>query len=474
MYILNKKSFLNLRMYHILFTMLLSLCLCGCQEKVTAGSADTNFGVDDNDDMVLSDEEVREDISEQNSAQNAGEITDTEEHVAAVDLSVYEFQDINLALGCSYDLEDLCAEDGLSYESENSNIAYISDDGALVAQSEGKTNIIVANDRQSRGFQVCVTNPQISMTDINKIVGNTASLAVYGTTGDIVWQSDNDAIATVDDNGIVYAMPTGCGMSTNIHAYVDGADLVCMINVEPVPQLDTTYKIYSEGHIRSTLGSYNCNLTAYSNANKVIRFAHAQTDGSAFYEDSAVEIEEVLNLSKIDYSDGYTFPVYETYINDSLDRSGDFAHIEIYLVGTSQDANVLAKSTQAYEMEVAYKAENGYGVISVWVNELGYTNQKNAGLVYVEVDGIEYCFNIQVRGYGLTNADNLPKSDTLEEYVENDVVEIAYSGDYSELLQFSYTFLPNNVANEFGEKFVDTLQDKAVSACVDLLLSAIF
>ncbi|MCH5260408.1 MAG: hypothetical protein J1F18_11675 [Lachnospiraceae bacterium] len=422
---------------------------------MTDDSIAVNVGTDDNGDMALSDAEVREDTD-------------------SVDLSAYEFQDINLALGCSYDLNNLCAEDSLHCESENSNIAYISDNGELVAQSEGKTNIIVTNNEQSRSFQVCVTNPQISMTEINKIVGNTASLAVYGTTGDIVWQSDNDAIATVDDGGIVYAMPTGCGMSTSIHAYVDGTDLTCTINVEPVPQLDTTYKIYSEGHIRSTLGSYNCNLTAYSNANKVIRFAQTQTDGSAFYEDFAAEIEEVINLNKVDYSDGYTFPIYETYVNDSLDRSGDFAHIEIYLVGTSQDANVLTKSTQAYEMEASYKAENGYGVISVWVNELGYTNQKNAGLVYVEVDGIEYCFNIQVRGYGLTSADNLPKSDTLEEYTENDVVEISYSGDYAELLQFSYTFLPNNVANEFGEKFVDTLQDKAVSACVDLLLSAIF
>lgn len=452
--------------------MIISIYLCGCQDKIRIDSSDGFF----DDDKAYSNGEVQENIPTQIGNLKAGKTIDTEKTLDSADLSVYEFRDINIALGCSFDLKDICAEDGLIYESENSKIVYVSDKDELIAQSEGKTNIIVKNNGQSISFQVCVTNPQISETKINKIVGRKTSLAVYGTTGDIVWQSDNDAIATVDDDGTVYAMPTGCGMSTNIHAYVDGTDLVCTIKVEPVPRLDTTYKIYSEGHIRSMNGSYNCNLTAFSNANKIIRYSEAQTDGSVFSDSEflVTEIEDVMNLNKVDYSNGDTFPVYETYVNDSLDSSSDFSHIEVYLVGTSQNADVLVKSMKDYDVEASYEAKDGYGIISVWVKQLGYTNYKNAGLVYVETDGIEYCFNIQVRGYGLTNADNLPKSDTLVEYVENDVVEISYSGDYSELLQLSYTFLPNSAVNELGEKFVDTLQDKAVSACVDLLFSVLF
>lgn len=455
-----KIFYLQARIFHLfLFIILLSIAICGCGKKESVSHTE----------VVSKSEEI---------LQKAPEKTESKEIVNSnnsIDLSKFDFQDMNLAVGCRYDLADLGITDGLICQSQNSNVACISDNDMILAQSEGKTNITVSNGTQNKQFQICVTNPQISVTEACKVVGNTIPLAVYGTTGEIEWQSDNDAIATVE-NGVVYAMPTGCGMSTNIHAFVDGKDLVCKINVEPIPQLDTTYKIYSEGHIRSaTAGDYNCTLTAFSNANKIISFSEEQSAESTFYENAYGTVEEVLNLNKVDYSNGYTFPVYETYVNDHISRgSDDFTHIEVYLVGTSQDANIIAKSTKNYNIETSYQAENGYGVISVWVENISYTSNKNAGMIYIEVDGIEYCFNIQVRGWGLTNTDNLPKSDILEEYAENDVVEISYSGDYSELMQLSYTFIPNDIINGLGEKFIDALQDKAVSMCVDFLFSALF
>lgn len=445
--------------FMFLLTIFLSLGISGCGKSNSVKQTE----------VVSKNEEV---LHESPESAESKEIVNIDN---SIDISKLEFQDMNLAIGCSCDLADLGIADGLICESQNSNIVCISDSGKILAQSEGKTNITVSSGTQSKRFQICVTNPQINVTEACKVVGNTVSLAVYGTTGEVEWQSDNDAIATVE-NGIVYAMPTGCGMSTNIHAFVDGKDLVCKINVEPIPQLDTTYKIFSEGHIRSTTaGDYNCNLTAFSNANKIISFSEEQVTEPTFYENAYGNVEEVLNLNKVDYSNGCTFPVYETYVNDNNSRgSGDFTHIEVYLVGTSQDANVIAKSTQDYDIETSYQAENGYGVISVWVENIRYTSNKNAGMVYIEVDGLEYCFNIQVRGWGLTTANNLPKSDILEEYAENDVVEISYSGDYSELMQLSYTFIPNDMINGLGEKFIDTLQDKAVSACVDYLFSVLF
>lgn len=389
----------------------------------------------------------------------------------SVDLSKYTFDDMNLAVGCEFDLSEICSEEGLIISSKKENVVRVLDGGKIEALAEGKTEITVTSKEQKVSFDVCVTNPILNMNEVYKIAGNTVSLDVFGTTGTIEWESDNEAIATVE-NGVVYAMPSGCGLSTTIHAYVDGADLECKINVEPIPQLQTAYKIYSEAHVRSTVaGDYNCNLIAYSNANKIIRFTEEEFNDATLFARTLTEPEEVINLNDVDYSDGLTFPVYETYHKSNYGED-DFTHIEVYLVGTSQEAKVLAKSTQNYEMQVSYKAENGFGVLSIWTKALRFTND-NVGIVYLEVDGYEYCFNVQSRGYGINRIEWVPKSDTVEEYSENDVVTMSYSGDYSFLTQNAYTFIPNDIMGKVGDAFVEKVQDKAISMCVDLLFEMI-
>lgn len=384
------------------------------------------------------------------------------------DISMFDFSDVNLALGCAYELSERYPVE-CEFEVEKPQIASVSD-GTLSAKESGKTKVTVILEGQEKDFQLCVTTPQLSVTEVNKIVGRTATLTVYGTSSAVEWESDNDSIATVE-NGVVTAMPTGCGMSTNVHAYVDGMDLTCQINVEPIPQLDTTYKIYSEGHIRSTTaGHYDCDLTAYSNANQVIRYTEEQMSDLTAFGLRFSPAETVMNLGKVDYSDGCTFAVYESYTASVLGED-DFTHIEVYLVGTSQEADVLAKSTHGHEMQVSYQPQEGYGIISVWLKGSG---DNHAGLVYVEVDGVEYCFGVQNRGYGPTNQTFLPKSDVLIEYVEEGNVKANNTGGYSEIMQSSYTFIPTDLSNELTEKFIDTLQDKAISTCVDLLFEIIF
>ena len=396
-----------------------------------------------------------------------GNVNESQE-VDDIELSDCDFSDLNVALGCKISLDEKYPK-GCEYEIEKSSVASISD-GELLAQSEGKTKVTVTYNGQSKQFQLCVTNPQISNTEVNKIVGSTATLAVYGTSSEVEWESDNDSIATVE-NGIVTAMPTGCGMTTNVHAYVDGKDLTCKINVEPIPQLDTTYKIFSEGHIRSTTaGHYDCDMTAYSNANKVIHYTEEQMANLSAFGNRFSPAETVMNLGKVDYSDGRTFALYETYTASVLGED-DFTHIEIYLVGTSQEANVMAKSTHGYEIQVSYQPQDGYGIISVWVSGSG---DDHVGLVYVEVDGVEYCFGVQNRGYGPTNSNWLPKSDVLIEYKEDGNVKAQNSSGYSQIIQSSYTFIPGDLGTELTEMFIEKLQDKAISTCVDLLFEIIF
>ncbi|MBQ3030643.1 MAG: hypothetical protein IJD24_05405 [Agathobacter sp.] len=396
-----------------------------------------------------------------------GIVEDTQE-TEEKDISIFDFSDVNLALGCTYELSERYPME-CEFEVDKPQIASVSN-GILTANESGKTKVTVSFEGQEAEFMLGVTTPQLSVMEVNKIVGGTVTLNVYGTSSEVEWESDNDSIATVE-NGIVTAMPTGCGMSTNIHAYVDGMDLVCKVNVEPIPQLDTTYKIFSEGHIRSTIaGHYDCDLTAYSNANQVIRYTEEQMADLTAFGLRFSPTEEVMNLGKVDYSDGRTFAVYESYTASVLGED-DFTHIEVYLVGTSQEADVLAKSTHGNEMQVSYEPKEGYGVISIWLKGSG---DNHAGLVYVEVDGIEYCFGVQNRGYGPTNPNFLPKSDVLIEYVEEGNVKSSNTGGYSDIMNSSYTFIPMDLSSELTEKFIDTLQDKAISTCVDLLFEIIF
>lgn len=440
------KKFFYLAFYCIIFVF----CLCGCGENKSFNS----------DTATLP----------ENVGNDAGEAS---LDITSIDLSKYNFDNINLAIGSSYKLEELSAEE-IICTSEKEEIATISENCEIVAKSEGRTNINISAGNQEKQFEVCVTNPQINITEANKIVGNTVLLMIYGTTSEVKWKSDNEAIATVED-GLVYAMPTGCGMSTDIHAYVDGKDLVCEINVEPIPQLDTTYKIFSEGERCSiNEGEHLCNLTAYSNTNKVIHYTKEQIKDLSLIDEKELDFEEVLNLNKVDYSDGRTFPVYETHLG-SNSYADDYTHIEIYLVGTSQKPNILTKDSGKYNIEVSYEAKEGYGIISVWLKhrEIPFSSQ-NAGIVYLEVDGLEYCFNVYVRGRGINSINSIPHNYLVEEYTENDIVEVANSGDYSKIIQGSYTFMPGDLGSELGEKFVGALQDKAVSVCVDLLFAALF
>ena len=387
--------------------------------------------------------------------------------------SNYEFKDMNLAKGCTLNLSSLYPDDSLKFEIDNTNVIDFTVGNMIVAKSDGRANITVSNEKTSDSFEICVTNPQLSTTEVTKIVGNAVSLTLLGTTSEAEWTSDNEAIATVE-NGVVYAEPTGPGMSTNIHALVDGMDLVCKVNVEPVPQLDTAYMLYDMGYVDRIKEQYNFYAKACSNTNKVINFTQEQMDSFTSYEDAFPSSEEVLNLNKVDYSNGCTFPVYEIYEKGSANEYGT-SHIEIYLVGTSQDARVMTKCAKGWDIETSYEPQEGYGIITVWAKTISTRwHDDNVGLVYVEVDGLEYSFNIQNRrGESIFQPDRVPNSDRLVEFM-SDKEETIINEECSDITDNSYTFISSELVEEMGEKFVDALQDKAVEVCVDLLFAAVF
>lgn len=112
----------------------------------------------------------------------------------------------------------------IHFESDNNEIVMIDDAGKLVGLTAGSANITVKAGSEVQTIPVKVKEVgeltinevpieiSIGKTDISLIVGETAQLIVTVTGSDISsisYKSDNEDIATVDENGMVTALSAG-------------------------------------------------------------------------------------------------------------------------------------------------------------------------------------------------------------------------------------------------------------------------
>lgn len=84
----------------------------------------------------------------------------------------------------------------------------------------------------------------------------------------------------------------------------------------------------SDGRISDEEETQGKRLSSYSGSNSKEEYP-------------APEVQDVLDIAEVDYTSGLTFPLYETYYPSRLIGSAtidEYTHSEIYLVGSSQDA----------------------------------------------------------------------------------------------------------------------------------------
>ncbi|MCR5791281.1 MAG: hypothetical protein K6G83_15465 [Lachnospiraceae bacterium] len=362
-------------------------------------------------------------------------------------------KDISLALECSIDADPDGKYKSAKWTSSKPDI--VSAEGSnLTALESGSSTITVDDGKEKQVFKVTVTTPTLDKTEVTKIMGNSFELDVFGTTGKVEWMSDNEAVATVDEKGVVTTQLNGVGQETDIWALVDGTELGCHVIVEPVPQLMSTYQIiYSP--VSPEYWDKEGNIHRWTtNTDEYIRFESGCIPSEEDFEkirnlwvpitqpDKGIyrfselydyELHQTLNYSlektkdmgEADYSDGLTFPIYRTYIYDSGYKDiGGNTYTDIYLVGSSQDATVKTWEIQVpedYDKDlkgdadlqledfladsdtyVEYIPEDGYGIIRVCYQPDLVTYSKKEGtdiniysscipnLISVEIDGFEY------------------------------------------------------------------------------------
>lgn len=427
-----------------------------------------------------SDEEIVQVAEGQLKAVMPGNATVTlsaEEKDVTFDVTVNAFPDLTLAVNCSTTVEINDAISDVQWESSVPEMVSVSD-GVLTSLASGASTVTAYIGEVPYSFEVVATTPDITTTSVRKIIGNTQQVSILGTNGKVEWKSDNTAIATVSDTGLITAEGTGAGQSTVVHAYVDGMEFKIDVAVEPIPQLSSTYKMY--GHQDDSTYK-NARITICTNANETVTYVR----GNKYYDDFwDVSVENVLNVADADYSDGLTFPIYHAF---SAYKDND-NYTDVYLVGTSQTADVLIQGVSRgpkHEFNdiisksdsiVTYEPCENYGIIHI------YNHGGNNQLVTISVDGYQYQFvinypenNYQGR-FSYAKVDDFPTDYMIEECsVDEVVVHEKVNVNYSTLESNSRTYnTGNDWMERIGTKFVEAVEDEAISMAAGFLLKAIF
>lgn len=400
-----------------------------------------------------------------------------EENQKFFDVVVNPFTDMTLAVNCSKTMELNDIMSNVRWESSAPEIISVSE-GTISSLSSGASIITAYIDEVPYSFEVVATTPDISTTSVRKIIGNTQQISILGTNGQVEWKSDNTAVATVTETGLITLEPTGAGQSTVVHAYVDGMEFKIDVEAEPIPQLSSTYKIYAYRD-SAYWGYNNVNATVCANANETITLSEEPV------------LNTVLNVADADYSDGLTYPVYRTYENsvtefhgrdDKIYSDTTRAYVELYLIGTSQKANVLIQDIKNGELvnsnsTITYTENDGYGVITVYPEFVYGVDER---MVTVDVDGYTYevvICRMEANGKRTSIspdlADKIPKNYVIEELSFDEGV-IYQASDSSVLVANSRTYHTNNEwVERIGTKFVAELEDQAIEMVAGAVLKLI-
>lgn len=403
------------------------------------------------------------------------------------DVTVNSFPDLTLAVNYSTTVEINDAISDVRWESSVPEIVSV-EDGVLTSLTLGASDITAYIGEVPYTFEVVATTPDITTTSVRKIIGNTEQVSILGTNGKAEWKSDNTAIATVSDTGLITAEPTGAGQNTVVHAYVDGMEFKIDVAVEPIPQLASTYKIY--GHQDNSTYK-NAKITICTNANETATVSYSQTKFGSVYQKN-IKRENVLNVANANYSDGMTFPLYYTFWSKSDNEN----YTDIYLVGTSQNAEVLIQGIADRgegvvgieyadsSSVVTYEPCENYGIIHIYNHNNYAYFLSDMDMVTVSVDGYQYQFIVgnilhnisDYGGFDYSRIDEFPADYMIEECsVDEIVVHEKINVNYSTLEANSRTYFGgDDWVERIGTKFVEAVEDEAISMAAGYLLKAIF
>lgn len=427
----------------IVICILIALMLTGCGNKENVQQVEKT---------------VEEELTQESVARETEQINETQESEQNKSEVIEEYMNslINttLAVDCSksYDATEL----GLQIElvSERPDVVEVSGT-YITAKAPGLVEITCTVEGQTKSFEVVVTQPEINTTDIVKTVGQSEQIWFYGTEGKPIFKSENPAIASVSEDGIITAEPTGIGQSTNILAEVDGKEFICKVTVEAIPQLQSMYKLvlagdahvgYTEDGKTSKFASWNAEISNI--ATQVVTYKDV---GNVVERSMYGGVESVYFVPKLSTFSTYSeedyvnlgdtvFPLYPASVWDNTES------VQIVLAGTSQKANVWVKEMERMDENgepiwkearctANYIPCDGYGIIEL-SDFTCSVNSFEQIYFYVWIEIGDYQTRLCVAGFG-------PRL-TIGYDEENGVYDAKFSSDEPDAAILSF-----NVYDEF-------------------------
>ena len=133
------------------------------------------------------------------------------------------------------------------WESDNTDVATVSQSGLVTAVGVGTANITATADGVFDTCEVTVSKKAVisvllSSSSEELMEGDTLTLTAEVLPADatypqITWSSSNTGVATVDQNGKVKAVAKG---TATIYGTADGVDGTCLITVTELEQLESS------------------------------------------------------------------------------------------------------------------------------------------------------------------------------------------------------------------------------------------
>lgn len=265
-------------------------------------------------------------LSYDNSVLTTCKVTVTPWTATAISLNLDK---VDLKVGESTVLKVTATADGnntgvglitmLSWDSSNSDVASVSNEGIISALSVGST-VITVRDTESGLTAKCdvtvTSKPVIGIScpeSVRTIVGENVHIQAIvepedATNKKVIWSSSNPEIATVDNNGNVCGIALG---ETIVTAKTEdgGFEAKCIVKVVDLSDIITAVAI--EGWTVSGANS-NCHLTLLFETNTNI----------PVLINSVVMTDQDGTIMNIDYPNQKCTTFQKTYITHFFDASG--------------------------------------------------------------------------------------------------------------------------------------------------------
>ena len=122
------------------------------------------------------------------------------------------------------------ASDAPDWSSSDESVAEVDENGKITAHNAGEAEIIAQLNGIDYSCKVTVKKPTLSIKKVALVSGKTKKIALKNSKlTDVEWESSDDGIATVDENGVITAIAPG---QVEISTSAGGCEDICVVTVK--------------------------------------------------------------------------------------------------------------------------------------------------------------------------------------------------------------------------------------------------